>query len=513
MAFFNSVLKIYNSDGILQNETEFNLKGVSLSRTYLVPGKEYFVAHLSFERGPDGKERLRNLKYKKEYEGRVCFADISESSDHSMETLLEWAIKAGAIAFVAGKPFANSKIHDSVHKIPLFLFEQTTEDKTLNNYSFYGDHRRVCLKEPTWINHCGIDAALFCPVSKNSLEFVLKELELQGVQNVSDMAKLLLSERLQEREEGEQKRRDQENQETKGKILFPQNFSLKDIGVGGLGSEFERVFRRLFVSRMFSPSKLAMLGISHVRGMLLVGPPGCGKTLLARRLSQLLKTTKLQVISGPEVFSKWMGESEGNVRKLFQNAEKEWAEKGERSDLHVILIDEIDAMVGKRSSESSCSRSYNSVVNQLLAKMDGVDQLNNILLIGMTNRVDDIDPALLRPGRFELQLNIDLPTEEGRLEILQIHTRKMQEGGLFDGETAQSILCDLARETEGFSGAELEAIIKGACTYAMDRCMDCSDWSTSPDESKLELCPNDFVQAKELLYAAKLERDLVHSIE
>jgi len=287
------------------------------------------------------------------------------------------------------------------------------------------------------------------------------------------------------------------------RVIFPNYFS-KDIGVGGLGKDFEVVFRRLFASRMFSASKLAMLGTSHCKGLLLCGPPGSGKTLLARRLSKLLKTCSTRIISGPEVFTKWMGQSEENVRNLFKDAEAEWKSKGDKSGLHVVIIDEIDAMCGVRSDggDSTGARVMNSVANQLLAKMDGVGQINNILLTGMTNRKEAIDPSLLRPGRFELHLEIGLPDEAGRREILDVHTKKMREGNLLD-EAMYACLSEIAMATESFSGAEIESIVKGACSIAMDRCLDSTDSSLPPDESKLKLQPDDFYQALKVVLQTK----------
>lgn len=216
-----------------------------------------------------------------------------------------------------------------------------------------------------------------------------------------------------------------------------------------------------------------------------------------------MKTRKTTVISGPEVFSKWIGQSEEHVRNLFRDAEAEWREKGERSGLHVIIIDEIDAMCGRRTSgtseDGSGERAMNSVVNQLLAKMDGFERINNVLLIGMTNRKDAIDPALLRPGRFELEFKIDLPDEKGRLEILDIHTKTMRDGGLFDKESASSILSEIAAATESFTGAEMESIVGGASVFAMDRCIDTSDLSLPPDEEKLKIKPSDFHRAFDLV--------------
>ena len=245
--------------------------------------------------------------------------------------------------------------------------------------------------------------------SMNIPSELLVSLEHSGVRTVQDAARaFLLSEQLKRQENAEQP-------EDEGKPcnpLPPSDFSLKGNGVGGLGDDFEAKFRQLFTSRMFPPQTLTALGLSHIRGVLLHGPPGCGKTLIARQITNVLKSTKVTTISGPEVFNKWVGGSEQNVRALFKDAEAEWKEKGEGSSLHVIIIDEMDALCGKRTPGSSCDV-RNSVVNQILAKMDGVDQINNFLMIGTTNRPETIDPALLRLGRFELQLEVGIPNEKG----------------------------------------------------------------------------------------------------
>lgn len=150
--------------------------------------------------------------------------------------------------------------------------------------------------------------------------------------------------------------------------------------------------------------------------MLLYGPPGTGKTLIARQIAKALNCTEPQVVNGPQIFDKYVGGSEKKIRDLFAPAETEQAEKGDDSDLHIIIFDEIDAICRQRgSSGGSGTNVHESVVNQLLSKLDGVDSLNNILVIGMTNRIDMIDEAMLRPGRLELHLEIGLPDEAGRL--------------------------------------------------------------------------------------------------
>nr|GMC55521.1 Vesicle-fusing ATPase [Ipomoea batatas] len=134
-----------------------------------------------------------------------------------------------------------------------------------------------------------------------------------------------------------------------------------------------------------------------------------------------------QSLEGPEVLSKFVGETEKNVRDLFADAEQDQRTKGDQSELHVIIFYEIDAICKSRGSTRDGTGVHDSIVNQLLTKIDGVESLNNVLLIGMTNRKDLIDEALLRPGRLEVQVEINLPDENGRFQILQIHTNKMKE--------------------------------------------------------------------------------------
>ncbi|GER47362.1 vesicle-fusing ATPase family protein [Striga asiatica] len=170
-------------------------------------------------------------------------------------------------------------------------------------------------------------------------------------------------------------------------IFRHKEFNLQSFGIGGLSEEFADIFRRAFASR--------------------VSPP--------------------HIVNGPEVLSKFVGETEKNVRDLFADAEHDQRTKGDQSDLHIIIFDEIDAICKSRGSTRDGTGVHDSIVNQLLTKIDGVESLNNVLLIGMTNRKDLLDEALLRPGRLEVQVEISLPDENGRLQILQIHTNKMKE--------------------------------------------------------------------------------------
>ncbi|OAA57475.1 vesicular fusion factor [Niveomyces insectorum RCEF 264] len=235
-------------------------------------------------------------------------------------------------------------------------------------------------------------------------------------------------------------------------IIAP-DFKFEDMGIGGLDNEFSTIFRRAFASRIFPPGLIEKLGVLHVKGILLYGPPGTGKTLIARQIGKMLNAREPKVINGPEVLNKYVGQSEENIRKLFADAEKEYKEKGDESQLHVIIFDELDAVCKQRGSGAGGGTGVgDSVVNQLLSKLDGVDQLNNILLVGMTNRKDMIDDALLRPGRLEVQIEISLPDEEGRVQILKIHTAKMFQNGILDRDVD---IERLANRTKNFSGAEL----------------------------------------------------------
>jgi vesicle-fusing ATPase len=249
-------------------------------------------------------------------------------------------------------------------------------------------------------------------------------------------------------------------------IIAP-DFKFEDMGIGGLDTEFSAIFRRAFASRIFPPGLIEKLGIQHVKGILLFGPPGTGKTLIARQIGKMLNSREPKVINGPEVLNKYVGQSEENIRKLFADAEKEYKEKGDESGLHIIIFDELDAVCKQRGSGAGGGTGVgDSVVNQLLSKLDGVDQLNNILLIGMTNRKDMIDDALLRPGRLEVHMEISLPDEAGRAQILKIHTSKMRDNDVMDNDVD---VAELAHLTKNFSGAEIGGLVKSASSFAFNR--------------------------------------------
>ncbi|KNC76406.1 hypothetical protein SARC_11091, partial [Sphaeroforma arctica JP610] len=276
--------------------------------------------------------------------------------------------------------------------------------------------------------------------------------------------------------------------------LINPDWNFEQMGIGGLDSEFTDIFRRAFASRVFPPDLVKKLGIMHVKGILLYGPPGTGKTLMARQIGKMLNAVEPKIVNGPEILDKYVGQSEQNIRNLFMDAEAEQAAKGDFSQLHIIIFDEFDAICKQRGNSASSSGVGDTVVNQLLSKIDGVDQLNNILLIGMTNRRDLIDEALLRPGRLEVQMEINLPDEHGRFQILQIHTANMKANDMMDTTVD---LAELAAMSKNYSGAEIAGLVKSASSFAFNRHIDPNNLGKIDEAAlkNLKITMDDFVGA------------------
>ena len=269
---------------------------------------------------------------------------------------------------------------------------------------------------------------------------------------------------------------------------------LESLGIGGLSDQFNIMFRRAFIQRSVDSDVIKKMGIDHVRGIMLHGPPGTGKTLIARQIGTLLDAKAPKIVNGPEILNKYVGQSEENIRELFKEAEEEFKLKKEKSKLHIIIFDEIDAICKKRGS----SEHTDQVVNQLLSKMDGTNALNNILVIGMTNRIDLIDAALLRPGRFEIKIEISLPNEKGRFEVFKIHTKNMKINNFLSENVDLNFL---AKSTENYTGAEIAAVVKSAASFALQRGLGNKDFGKEEQkigkikEKDLLVTGEDFIKA------------------
>lgn len=266
--------------------------------------------------------------------------------------------------------------------------------------------------------------------------------------------------------------------------LFQDNYKFETIGIGGMNKELINIFRRALSSRAVNQKTIDNLGIKHVKGVLLFGPPGTGKTLIARKLGGLLTQKPPKIINGPEILNKFVGESEKNIRDIFSDAIKS------PHELHIIIFDEIDAICRSRGASGSQSSITDSLVNQLLSMIDGVNSLDNIFIIAMTNRKDLLDPALLRPGRIEVHIEIGLPDINGREQILRIHTNKMRATNSINQNVDIKIL---AQNTENFSGAELEALVKNASSFALHEIL--SDPTKNLDKEVVLVTMNHFTKA------------------
>jgi len=195
------------------------------------------------------------------------------------------------------------------------------------------------------------------------------------------------------------------------------------------------------------------MGIRAPKGILLYGPPGCGKTLLARAVATESEANFI-TIKGPEVFSKWVGESEKAIREVFR--------KARMAAPAVIFFDEFDSLVPRRGMGYADSGVSERVISQLLTEMDGIMTLEDVVIIAATNRPDIVDPAVLRPGRFDRLIYVPEPDEKARLEIFKLYTKGMPLAKDVD-------IVELARATKSYSGADIEALCREAAMYALRR--------------------------------------------
>ncbi len=220
--------------------------------------------------------------------------------------------------------------------------------------------------------------------------------------------------------------------------------------VGGLREQV-KAMREIVELPLRHPELFTRLGIEPHSGILLYGPPGCGKTLLAKVLASESEANMF-LINGPEIMNKYYGETEAKIREIFKEAKD--------NSPSIIFIDEIDAIAPKR--EEVYGDVEKRVVAQLLALMDGLTDRGNVIVLGATNRPEGVDPALRRPGRFDREFEISVPNEDGRLEILLIHTRGMPVSDDVD-------LKDLASELHGYTGADIKSLCREAAMKSINR--------------------------------------------
>jgi transitional endoplasmic reticulum ATPase len=252
--------------------------------------------------------------------------------------------------------------------------------------------------------------------------------------------------------------------------------------IGGLSSQLQRI-REMIELPLKYPEVFDRLGIEAPKGVFMYGPPGTGKTLTARAVANETDAYFVS-ISGPEVMGKFYGESEARLRSVFEDAQKHAPA--------IIFIDEIDAIAPKREDMGGEKQVERRVVAQLLALLDGLQSRGHVIVIGATNIPNTIDPALRRPGRFDREISIPIPDRNGRLEIIEIHTRGMPLADDVDLEK-------LAEITHGFVGADLEALAREAAMSALRKILPKIDFELSdiPYETllRLQITMDNFLEA------------------
>lgn len=229
------------------------------------------------------------------------------------------------------------------------------------------------------------------------------------------------------------------------------------------------------------------------KGILLHGPPGTGKTLIAKALAKMTESNFIS-IKGPELLSKWVGESEKGVREIFR--------KARQAAPCIIFLDEVDALVPRRGSGGSDSHVTENVVSQILTEIDGLEELHNVLIIGATNRLDIVDEALLRPGRFDRIIEVPNPDSKGRKHIFEIHTKKKPLENDVD-------IAKLVEITDGFSGAEIAAVANRAALAALKRYVG----GKSENVKEIKIAHQDLLDAIDKVKPRKKEASPTQSIK
>ncbi len=231
--------------------------------------------------------------------------------------------------------------------------------------------------------------------------------------------------------------------------------------------------------------------VQSPKGILLHGPPVTGKTLIAKALAKMTESNFIN-IKGPELLSKWVGESEKGIREIFR--------KARQAAPCIIFLDEVDALVPRRGSSDSGSHVTESVVSQILTEIDGLEELHNVLIIGATNRLDIVDEALLRPGRFDRIIEVPNPDTKGRQQIFEIHTKKKP--------LANDVkITKLVELTDGFSGAEIGAVANRAAMEALKRYVS----GKSQNIKEIKISQQDLIDAVDKVKPRKKEAALLNS--
>jgi transitional endoplasmic reticulum ATPase len=235
------------------------------------------------------------------------------------------------------------------------------------------------------------------------------------------------------------------------------------------------------------------VNVESPKGILLYGPPGTGKTLIAKALATMTESNFIS-IKGPELLSKWVGESEKGVREIFR--------KARQAAPCIIFLDEVDALVPRRGSGGSGSHVTENVVSQILTEIDGLEELHNVLIIGATNRLDIVDEALLRPGRFDRIIEVSNPDAKGRHHIFKIHTKKKP--------LASDVnITKLVELTDNFSGAEIAAVANRAAVAALKRYVS----GKSQNVKEIKITQQDLIDAVDKVKPRKKEAPLSQSIK
>ena len=235
------------------------------------------------------------------------------------------------------------------------------------------------------------------------------------------------------------------------------------------------------------------VNVETPKGVLLHGPPGTGKTLIAKALAKMTESNFIS-IKGPELLSKWVGESEKGVREIFR--------KARQAAPCIIFLDEVDALVPRRSSGNSDSHVTENIVSQILTEIDGLEELHNVLIIGATNRLDIVDEALLRPGRFDRIIEVGNPDSKGRKHIFEIHTKKKPLESNVD-------IKKLVEITDGFSGAEIASITNRAALVALKRYVS----GKSQNIKEIKITQQDLIDAADKIRPQKKEAPIPQAIK